>query len=215
MVGYNGAGKTTLTNLLLRLYDVEGGSIEIGGRDIREETVYSHRNRFAAVFQDFQIFSATVGENVALDTEYDEERVWRALELAGFDKALPQGLQTILLREFDENGLMLSGGEQQKIAIARAFYKACPYIILDEPSANLDPISEYELNRAMMTGAENKTVIFISHRLSTTRHADKIYMMENGRIIESGSHEELMNKGGKYARMFNLQAEKYINGAEQ
>ncbi len=215
LVGYNGAGKTTLTNLLLRLYDVEGGSIEIGGRDIREETVYSHRNRFAAVFQDFQIFSATVGENVALDTEYDEERVWRALELAGFDKALPQGLQTILLREFDENGLMLSGGEQQKIAIARAFYKACPYIILDEPSANLDPISEYELNRAMMTGAENKTVIFISHRLSTTRHADKIYMMENGRIIESGSHEELMNKGGKYARMFNLQAEKYINGAEQ
>lgn len=215
LVGYNGAGKTTLTNLLLRLYDVEGGSIEIGGRDIREETVYSHRNRFAAVFQDFQIFSATVGENVALDTEYDEERVWRALELAGFDKALPQGLQTILLREFDENGLMLSGGEQQKIAIARAFYKACPYIILDEPSANLDPISEYEHNRAMMTGAENKTVIFISHRLSTTRHADKIYMMENGRIIESGSHEELMNKGGKYAQMFNLQAEKYINGAEQ
>ncbi len=215
LVGYNGAGKTTLTNLLLRLYDVEGGSIEIGGRDIREETVHSHRNRFAAVFQDFQIFSATVGENVALDTEYDEERVWKALALAGFDKELPQGLQTILLREFDENGLMLSGGEQQKIAIARAFYKACPYIILDEPSANLDPISEYELNRAMMTGAENKTVIFISHRLSTTRHADKIYMMEKGKIIESGSHEELMNKGGKYAQMFNLQAEKYINGAEQ
>ena len=215
LVGYNGAGKTTLTNLLLRLYDVEGGSIEIGGRDIREETVHSHRNRFAAVFQDFQIFSATVGENVALDTEYDEERVWNALALAGFDKELPQGLQTILLREFDENGLMLSGGEQQKIAIARAFYKDCPYIILDEPSANLDPISEYELNRAMMTGAENKTVIFISHRLSTTRHADKIYMMEKGKIIESGSHEELMNKGGKYAQMFNLQAEKYINGAEQ
>lgn len=214
LVGYNGAGKTTLTNLLLRLYDVKDGSIDIGGRDIREETVDSHRNRFAAVFQDFQIFSASVGENVALDTQYDEERVWKALELAGFNKELPDGLKTILLREFDENGLMLSGGEQQKIAIARAFYKDCPYVILDEPSANLDPVSEYELNHAMMTGAENKTVIFISHRLSTTRNADRIFMMEKGKIIESGNHDELMNLGGKYAEMFNLQAEKYINGTE-
>lgn len=214
LVGYNGAGKTTLTNLLLRLYDVKDGSIEIGGRDIREETVSSHRNRFAAVFQDFQIFSASVGENVALSVDYDEERVWKALELAGFNKELPDGLKTILLREFDEEGLMLSGGEQQKIAIARAFYKDCPYVILDEPSANLDPISEYELNQAMMTGAQNKTVIFISHRLSTTRNADRIFMMEKGRIIESGSHEELMSLGGKYAEMFNLQAEKYINGTE-
>ncbi len=209
LVGYNGAGKTTLTNLLLRLYDVSGGSVEIGGRDIREETVESHRDRFAAVFQDFQIFSASVGENVALSIEYDEERVWEALKAAGFDKELPNGLETILLREFDEEGLMLSGGEQQKIAIARAFYKDCPYVILDEPSANLDPVSEYELNHAMMTGAEHKTVIFISHRLSTTRNADKIFMMEKGKIIESGSHEELMNLNGKYAEMFNLQAEKY------
>ena len=209
LVGYNGAGKTTLTNLLLRLYDVKSGSIKIGGRDIREETVESHRNRFAAVFQDFQIFSASAGENVALSKDYDEERVWKALESAGFDKELPQGLETILLREFDENGLMLSGGEQQKIAIARAFYKNCPYVILDEPSANLDPISEYELNHAMMTGAKDKTVIFISHRLSTTRNADRIFMMEKGKIIESGSHEELMALGGKYAEMFNLQAEKY------
>ena len=209
LVGYNGAGKTTLTNLLLRLYDVSGGAIEIGGRDIREETVESHRDRFAAVFQDFQIFPASVGENVALSIEYDEERVWEALKAAGFDKELPKGLETILLREFDEEGLMLSGGEQQKIAIARAFYKDCPYVILDEPSANLDPVSEYELNHAMMTGAEHKTVIFISHRLSTTRNADKIFMMEKGKIIESGSHEELMNLNGKYAEMFNLQAEKY------
>ena len=209
LVGYNGAGKTTLTNLLLRLYDVSGGSIKIGDRDIREETVASHRNRFAAVFQDFQIFSATVGENVALSKEYDPERVWKALESAGFDKELPNGLETILLREFDENGVMLSGGEQQKIAIARAFYKKCPYVILDEPSANLDPVSEYELNHAMMTGADDKTVIFISHRLSTTKNADRIFMMEKGKIIESGSHEELMQLNGKYAEMFNLQAEKY------
>lgn len=211
LVGYNGAGKTTLTNLLLRLYDVKYGSIKIGGRDIREETVESHRDRFAAVFQDFQIFSASVGENVALSKNYDEERVWKALKAAGFDKELPNGLDTILLREFDEDGLMLSGGEQQKVAIARAFYKNCPYVILDEPSANLDPVSEYELNHAMMTEATDKTVIFISHRLSTTRHADRIFMMEKGKIIESGSHDELISLNGKYAEMFNLQAEKYVN----
>ena len=211
LVGYNGAGKTTLTNLLLRLYDVKTGCIKIGGRDIREETVASHRDRFSAVFQDFQIFSASVGENVALSKNYDKERVRKALDAVGFSKELPQGLDTILLREFDEDGLMLSGGEQQKIAIARAFYKDCPYIILDEPSANLDPVSEYELNHAMMTQATDKTVIFISHRLSTTRHADRILMMENGKIIESGSHDELMSLGGKYAEMFNLQAEKYLD----
>ena len=211
LVGYNGAGKTTLTNLLLRLYDVKDGNIKIGGRDIREETVASHRDRFAAVFQDFQIFSASVGENVALSKTYDEERVWKALKAVGFDKELPNGLETILLREFDEDGLMLSGGEQQKVAIARAFYKDCPYVILDEPSANLDPVSEYELNHAMMTGAKDKTVIFISHRLSTTRHADRIFMMEKGKVIESGSHEDLIKLNGKYAEMFNLQAEKYVN----
>lgn len=209
LVGYNGAGKTTLTNLLLRLYDVSDGKIEIGARDIREETVKSHKDRFAAVFQDFQIFSATVGENVALSKEYDEKRVWQALEKAGFRKNLPDGLETMLLREFDDNGLMLSGGEQQKIAIARAFYKKCPYVILDEPSANLDPVSEYELNQAMINGADDKTVIFISHRLSTTVIADKIFMMEKGKIIESGNHSELMALGGKYKEMFDLQAEKY------
>ncbi len=209
LVGYNGAGKTTLTNLLLRLYDVDSGSITIGGRDIREETVASHRARFAAVFQDFRIFGATVGENVALSKDYDSERVLEALRLAGFDKELPDGTETVLLREFDDNGMMLSGGQQQKLAIARVFYKQCPYIILDEPSANLDPVSEYELNQAISRHCDDRTVVFISHRLSTTRHADRILMLENGRVIESGSHDELMKKNGKYAYMFNLQAEKY------
>lgn len=209
LVGYNGAGKSTLTNLLLRLYDIKDGSIEIGGRDIREETVDSHRARFAAVFQDFCIFGATIGENVALQKDYDSERVLEALKLAGFTKPLPNGTDTVLLREFDDEGLMLSGGEQQKIAIARVFYKQCPYIILDEPSANLDPVSEYELNQAISRNCENRTVIFISHRLSTTRHADRILILENGRIIESGSHDELMALDGKYAYMFKLQAEKY------
>lgn len=214
LVGYNGAGKTTLTNLLLRLYDVTDGSIEIGGKDIRDVTVESHRARFSAVFQDFQMFGATVGENVALEKDFDEQRVLDALRKAGFTKDLPNGVNTVLLREFDDDGLMLSGGEQQKIAIARAFYKECPYIILDEPSANLDPVSEYELNKAISRECDDRTVIFISHRLSTTRHADRILMLENGKIIESGSHEELMKKDGKYAYMFRLQAEKYEKSTE-
>lgn len=211
LVGFNGAGKTTLTNLLLRLYDVSEGSIKIDGEDIRTVKTSEHRNRFAAVFQDFQIFSCNVGENVALDSTYNFDDVKSALNHSGFDKKLKGGTQTELLREFDDEGVMLSGGEAQKIAVARAFYKKCPYVILDEPSANLDPIAEYNLNRAMLEAAEDKTVIFISHRLSTTVNADKIYVMEQGRIIESGSHKELMSKNGTYAEMFNLQAEKYVD----
>lgn len=209
LVGYNGAGKTTLTNLLLRLYDVTDGSILIDGENIKDVTVSSHRNRFAAVFQDFQTFACSVGENVALDVNPDSEEVLKSLSHSGFSKKLKNGTDTELLREFDDEGVMLSGGEAQKIAIARAFYKNCPYVILDEPSANLDPIAEYKLNQAMLTAAEHKTVIFISHRLSTTVVADKIYVMENGSIIESGSHAELMAQNGTYAKMFTLQSEKY------
>ncbi len=209
LVGYNGAGKTTLTNLLLRLYDATEGEILIDGKNIKDATAQSHRDRFAAVFQDFQIFSCSLGENVALDINPNEEKVLNALSHSGFNKELKNGIKTELLREFDDEGVMLSGGEAQKTAIARAFYKDCPYVILDEPSANLDPVAEYNLNQAMIEAAHHKTVIFISHRLSTTVNADKIYVMENGRIIESGSHQELMELNGTYAYMFNLQAEKY------
>lgn len=213
LVGYNGAGKTTLTNLLLRLYDVSSGEILIGGRNIREETLESHRARFAAVFQDFQIFAASLGENVSLSREVDEKEAKNALRHSGFNKKLPGGLDAQLLREFDDDGFMLSGGEAQKVAVSRAFYKKCPYVIMDEPSANLDPIAEHDLNNAMMEAAKDKTVIFISHRLSTTRNADRIYVIENGTIAESGTHDELMELGGKYAYMFKLQAEKYAEGA--
>lgn len=209
LVGYNGAGKTTLTNLLLRLYDVTEGQILIDGEDIRSVNVQSHRNRFSAVFQDFQIFSASLGENVALDVDYDKGRVLSSLSHSGFDKKLKNSTETELLCEFDDNGAMLSGGESQKVAVARTFYKNCPYAILDEPSANLDPVAEHNLNQAMIEASDDKTVIFISHRLSTTVNADKIYVMENGEIIEQGSHEELMDQGGTYAYMFNLQADKY------
>lgn len=209
LVGYNGAGKTTLTNLLLRLYDVTDGAITVDGINIKEWDIKAYHKNFAAVFQDFSLFGATLGENVSMNDSPQKEKVEKALTAANFEKALPDGTDSILLREFDDNGVSLSGGEAQKIAIARAFYKDCPFAILDEPSANLDPIAEYALNQSMTKAADSKTVMFISHRLSTTVMADEIYMLENGEIIENGSHEELIAKNGKYAYMFRLQAEKY------
>lgn len=208
-VGYNGAGKTTLTNLLLRLYDVTEGRITVDGKDIREWDIKSYHDNFAAVFQDFSLFGASLGENVSMNDAPDKNKVEYALKTSSFDKDLPDGTDSILLREFDDNGVSLSGGEAQKIAIARTFYKDCAFAILDEPSANLDPVAEYALNHSMTKAAEDKTVIFISHRLSTTVMADEIYMLENGEIAESGSHDELMELDGKYAYMFRLQAEKY------
>lgn len=214
LVGYNGAGKTTLTNLLLRLYEPTSGEILIGGENINRLTLSSHRRRFAAAFQDFQIFASTIGENVALDENPDNARVLDALSKSSFSKQLENGADTELTREFDDGGILLSGGEAQKVVISRAFYKDCPYVILDEPSANLDPIAEYRLNEAMRSAAQNKTVIFISHRLSTTVNADRIYVMENGEIIESGTHSELIRLGGAYAYMFRVQSEKYSAGMD-
>ncbi len=213
-VGYNGAGKTTLTKLLMRLYDPSEGEILYNGN---KTTVYSpeeYRQHIGAVFQDYKIFSATLAENV-VGGEYDdsmEERVRSALSAASFDEklaALPKGIHTQLTTEFSEDGVGLSGGESQKVAIARAFAGDFDIMILDEPSSALDPIAEYEINRSILKNACDKTVIFISHRLSTTRMADRIYMFEKGRIIESGSHEELMALDGKYAEMYRVQAKKY------
>ncbi len=209
LVGYNGAGKTTLTNLLLRLYDVTDGKITIDGKDIRDWDIKTYHENFAAVFQDFSLFGATLGENVSMNDSPEDEKVKKALEASNFERELTDGTDSMLLREFDDNGVSLSGGEAQKIAIARAFYKDCAFAVLDEPSANLDPIAEYALNHSMTKAAEDKTVIFISHRLSTTVMADEIYMLENGEIVEHGTHEELLEKAGKYAYMFRLQAEKY------
>lgn len=214
IVGYNGAGKTTLIKLLMRLYDVTEGEIKLGDTNIKEYDVKAFRDEFAAVFQDYQIFAATLGENVVMDDmgEQEEEKARNSLILSGFLeklKQLPLELATPLTKEFVKEGVNLSGGEAQKVAISRAFYKDSHYAIMDEPSSALDPIAEYELNQNMIEIAKTKTVIFISHRLSTTIMADRIYMLEKGEIIEQGTHRELMELGGKYAEMFLKQAEKY------
>ncbi len=224
LVGYNGAGKTTLIKLIMRLYDPRLGEILYDGINIKDYDLNEYREAIGAIFQDFKIFASTVAENVFLDEnktykslseeENEKQKILAALTFSGFNDKLdklPNGLNTELTTEFEEDGTELSGGENQKLAIARAFYKDADMVILDEPSSALDPIAEYQLNEAMLRAAAHKTVIFISHRLSTTRNADRIFMLENGRIIEEGSHEELLEMNNKYAGMWKAQAGKYIN----
>ncbi len=217
LVGENGAGKSTLIKLIMRLYDVTEGSITFGGVDIRRLNMREYRRKIGAVFQDFQIYGASLAENVKTDfvKEADGEKIIAALEKAAFGsklKSLENGIGTELTREFSEDGVMLSGGESQKAAIARIFMRETPIAILDEPSSALDPIAEYRLNKSMMQNAENQAVILISHRLSTTKDADRIILLENGSIAESGTHAELLAKVGKYAEMWTVQAEKYCVG---
>ena len=220
IVGYNGAGKTTLIKLIMRLYDPTDGEILYNGINIKEFDTQEYRKMIGTVFQDFKIFATTVAENVMngnYNEERDKETVLRALASADFDEKLSElteGINTPLTREFNEKGINLSGGESQKVAIARVFAKNYPIVIMDEPSSALDPMAEYHLNQSILHNTEDKTVIFISHRLSTTRIADKIYMFDTGRLIEEGSHGELLEQNGKYAEMFRVQSEKYQSSQE-
>ncbi len=214
IVGYNGAGKTTLTKLLMRLYDPTEGEILYNGHSLREYDIPSLRSRIGTVFQDYKIFASTIAENVLghACADSDRDTVTDALTKATFREkldSLEKGMDTELTKEFYDDGVNLSGGESQKVAIARIFAKPYDLVIMDEPSSALDPIAEYELNHTILEYAQDKTVVFISHRLSTTRMADRILMFSDGKLIESGSHDELMAKNGKYAEMFKLQAEKY------
>jgi ATP-binding cassette subfamily B protein len=213
-VGYNGAGKTTLIKLLMRLYDATYGEILYNGRNIKDYAPEKYRKHIGAVFQDYKVFAATLAENVMGGeyTDADEGAVKSALRAASFEdklKTMPNGIHSQLTTEFSKDGVGLSGGEAQKVAIARVFAGHYELIIMDEPSSALDPIAEYELNRSIIENSEGKTVIFISHRLSTTRMADRIYMFDGGEITESGSHEQLMAQNGKYAQMYRVQAKKY------
>jgi ATP-binding cassette subfamily B protein len=216
LVGHNGAGKTTFVKLLMRLYDVTEGEITYGGINIKDFSIKDYRDNMGVVFQDYQIYGTSLSENVLMEASHEDskERVISSLAKADFAKkleSLQNGIDTELTREFSEDGTMLSGGEAQKVAIARMFAKPFKVAILDEPSSALDPIAEYKLNKSMMENAKDASIIFISHRLSTTRIADRIYMFENGEIIEQGNHNELMKLGGKYAKMFEKQAHYYVN----
>lgn len=214
LVGHNGSGKTTLVKLLLHLYEPNSGKITLNGLPVKEYETDSYKEHFTTVFQDFKMFSMTVAENVLLRplAEGDEEIVTEALKKSGaYDKvmSLKNGIHTTLTREFDDEGAVLSVGEAQKVSLARAFTNNSPVVILDEPSSALDPIAEYNMFKNMLDACEDRTLIFISHRLSSAVLADRIFMLEDGCIKESGTHAELMKKNGRYAEMFRMQAENY------
>lgn len=214
VVGHNGAGKTTLSKLLMRLYDVTDGEILYNGRNITEYNIASFRDRFASVFQDYRIFAMTVAENVLMQ-ETDEKNIplaEKALLQSGAKgriDTLDEGVNTLLTKEFDDDGASLSGGETQKLAIARLFAKDFDVAVLDEPSSALDPVAESKMYASLSEGTKGKTVFYISHRLSSAANADRILVFHEGKLIEEGSHSELMEKGGEYCEMFTLQASGY------
>ena len=214
VVGENGSGKTTFIKLLCRLYDPSEGEILLNGIDIRKYDYRDYLNVFSVVFQDFQLVSQSLGANVAGTAIYDRDLAKKCLQDTGFGErlnSLSQGLDTMLYSDFGEEGINLSGGESQKIAIARALYKNAPFIILDEPTAALDPISEAEIYERFNGIAGDKTAIFISHRLSSCRFCDEILVFDKGRVVEQGSHKELVSKQkGKYAELWSAQAQYYV-----
>ena len=216
LVGQNGSGKSTFVKLLLHLYQPTEGSISMDGRAADDYELRSWRACFETVFQDYRTFALSVGENVLLRpmrNEEDRARVTEALRLSGaleLVEKMPHGIDTVLTREFDDKGVVLSGGEAQKVVLARVFAGNSPYVILDEPSSALDPVAEYRVFENIMNRCEDRGLIFISHRLSSAVLADRVYLFDEGRILESGSHEELMRLGGKYAEMFHKQAENYV-----
>ena len=214
IVGKNGAGKTTFIKLITRLYDPTEGYITLNGVDIRKYNYKEYLKLFSVVFQDFSLFAFPVEENVVANIDVEEERVWEALELAGVKEVIedmPLKLKTPLFK-YDDNGIECSGGEQQKIAIARALYKDAPFVILDEPTAALDPISEYEIYSRFHKLVKDKTSIYISHRMSSCRFCNDIIVFDQGRIIQRGSHDELIEDYDNiYSKLWNAQSSYYTS----
>lgn len=216
LVGRNGSGKSTLIKLLCRLYDPTEGEILLNGIDIRKYNYEEYTALFSVVFQDSRLFSFSIAENVAADTEYDPARVEDCVRRAGLSERLDEmseGIETYLYKDFDENGVDISGGEAQKLCLARAVYKGSPFIVLDEPTAALDPISEHEVYTSFNAIVGTRTAIYISHRLSSCRFCDDITVLENGCIAERGGHEKLLAKEGVYAEMWAAQAKYYKDTA--
>ncbi|MCI2171738.1 ABC transporter ATP-binding protein [Schleiferilactobacillus perolens] len=214
LVGPNGSGKTTLIKLLTRLAEPTEGHILLNGIDIQKYDIHEYQQIFAVVFQDYRLFAFSVADNVAVNTHKDPARMKRALTLAGvWDKVqtLPKQADTSLTKNIDPDGVDISGGEAQKIAIARAWYKDAPFIILDEPTAALDPVSEYEIYQRFDDLMENKTAIYVSHRMSSTRFSQRIVVLDHGEIVEDGTHESLMQAKGLYYRLFEAQAQYYTS----
>ncbi len=213
VVGENGSGKTTFIKLLCRLYDPTEGEILLNGIDIRKYNYRDYMEIFSVVFQDFQLMSQPLGANVAGRAEYDRDRAEKALIDAGFGDRLAKmekGLDTMLFKQLDKEGVDVSGGERQKIAIARALYKDSPFIILDEPTAALDPIAEAEIYSKFNDIAGDKTAIYISHRLSSCKFCDEIAVFHDGGVIQQGSHDSLLSdESGKYYELWNAQAQYY------
>ena len=217
VVGMNGSGKTTMIKLLCRLYDPTEGEILLNGIDIRKYDYDEYMSLFSVVFQDFQLFSFPLGQNVASRVDYDRQRAGECLRLAGFGDrlaSLDKGLDTYLGQDFDENGVEMSGGESQKIALARALYKNAPFMILDEPTAALDPLAEYEIYTKFNEIIGDHTAVYISHRLSSCRFCDEIAVFHEGQVIQFGTHESLLaDTKGKYYELWNAQAQYYTKDA--
>ncbi len=213
VVGRNGSGKTTFIKLMCRLYDVTDGEILINGVNIKDYTKDSIIKLYSVVFQDFKIFSTTLKENVCASGDFDEGRFYACLENADIKERtehMPNKENTYLYKDLDENGVEISGGEAQKLALARALYKDAPIVVLDEPTAALDPIAENEIYSRFNTFVQGKTAIYISHRLSSCAFCDKIAVFNNAKLAETGTHKDLLSAGGKYAELWNAQAKYYI-----
>lgn len=212
VVGKNGSGKTTLVKLLCRLYEPEEGEILWNGKNIREYDLREWQKIFAIVFQDYSLLSLTLGQNVAASEQYEAERAKEVLRLAGFGERLnklKKGLETVVYPEYEQDGVSFSGGEEQKIAIARAIYKGGQICILDEPTAALDPVSESRVYESFDEIVKGKTAVYISHRLSSCKFSDRIFVLDNGKIAESGTHEALLSQNGLYAQLWQAQAQYY------
>lgn len=218
IVGLNGAGKTTLVKLLCGLFDPTEGAVLLGGKDIRDFNRRDYYSLFSAVFQEFSILDVTVAENIAQTNEHiDTERLWDCIEKAGLTdaiKELPQGLDTHVGREVYLDGVLFSGGQTQRLILARALYKDGPILMLDEPTAALDPIAENDIYMKYNDMTVGKTAIFISHRLASTRFCDRIIFVADGHITEEGTHESLLALGGAYAKLFEVQSRYYQEGKE-